>query len=206
MTATDGYPQNSTINPEGHTPMSTTTATVTRHLNVDMLEMGDIGPTLLPGDTIHIEATLVVRSVTNGLDWQNRPTETVTAKPLGEKPEVVIRVSRLDTIEGTIEWDGETGDGPAEPTKPTRRERFATWKAAHRIEVGIVQGAAWAALWLLAVATLIIGLSGCSVAYHKVGEPCSTVGDTARTKTGSYLVCKAPSASDPTNTLRWRRA
>ena len=164
MIATDGYPQ-SNINPEGHTPMNTPTITkaATRYLSVELLDLGEQCIGLMPGDTVHIEATIRVRAVQHGLDYKDEPTETVSVKPTGDKPDVVIRTSTWRALtEDGEQYDIDlTPAAETEPTEPTRRERYAAWKAAHRIELGIVGTALWAGLWLLAMSALIIGLAGC---------------------------------------------
>ena len=78
------------------------------------------------------------------------------------------------------------------PPHPTRRRRHWTLAAL----------APLVALAVLAVALL----TGCTLGYVRPGDPCDTIGDTARSKTGYAMVCKAPTPSDPTDTPRWRRA
>jgi len=57
--------------------------------------------------------------------------------------------------------------------------------------------------WTIA---LIVMLTACTPATVRVGEPCETVGAESRTRQGAYVVCKAPTKTDPTAKARWRRA
>lgn len=218
MIATDGCPQ-SNINPKGHTPMNTTTRTATRYLNIDLLNMADLGPTLMPGDTIHVEATLVVRSVTNGLDWRDNPTETVSAKPAdGDGQQVVIRTAHMQGIDGQA-WDGETGDGPTAPEPKTEPARLS-WLKRHAIDLKIGGGILGFTLWVASIAMLVVILAGCSTgssantpspspapapvaacdgcapnhAIPAVGEECTKVGTYNVSIKGKRLYCAEATA------------
>ena len=137
MNATGGYP-GTNINPEGHTPMSTTATTTRRTLYVGNLALDDTTPCLMPGDVIHIEATLTVRSVENGLDHFDRPAETITTRSdVKDGPQVAVRTSTLKAAGGnpltTTAPRNALGPGttltraPASATASTR-----TWPGSER--------------------------------------------------------------------------
>ena len=58
---------------------------------------------------------------------------------------------------------------------------------------------------LIAGLIITLALTACQVAYVRTGDPCDKIGSTARSKTGTVMVCKPPSKSDPTGQSRWRR-
>ncbi len=57
----------------------------------------------------------------------------------------------------------------------------------------------------LAVLIVAAFLAGCTPAYVRTGDSCSSAGAEAHTKTGLLVICKEPSKSDPTGKNRWRR-
>lgn len=176
------------------------TNTVDRGLVIQALRLPEDTPHLTPGDVIHVEATLTVRTVINGLTYKDEPTVTITAAPTGT-PEVVIRTG--GTRAGVaVEGEQEVpADPPAALERATARLKAAgswLWAAPKYAPRGYVL--------LLLVLVMVAPLTGCGIGYEKVGQPCSTIGAEGRTKQGAYLVCKPPAASDPTDTPRWRRA
>ena len=89
--------------------------TVDRNLIIHALRLPEDTPPLTPGDVIHIEATLTVQHIINGLTYKDEPTVTITARAT-DTPEVVIRT------EGTYPWSALEDDQEA----PTDRERITT--------------------------------------------------------------------------------
>lgn len=191
----------SNINTKGNTPMNTVITTPSRNLYVGTLALDETAPRLMPGDVLHIEATLTVRSVESGLDYRDEPTETVTARPVkGEGPQVVIRTANLivgEPIEGL----------PADPEqpKPNRRQRLGAWllRTADSAPMTYV-------LLTLAILLIVVSLTGCNmVGYAKPGEPCTTVGSSNVTKSGAPLLCKPATKANVDmgdSTPRWRKA
>lgn len=85
------------------------------------------------------------------------------------------------------------------PERPLSRD-------TKRAAIALTAWAVWVTL-APALLALVLLLSGCSwAAYVRAGDPCDTIGDTARSKTGYAMVCKEPASTDPTGTPRWRRA
>lgn len=188
--------------------MNTTITTPNRSLYVGNLELPEAVPHLMPGDTVHIEATLTVRSVENGLDYRDRPTETVTARPApGDGPQVVIRTATL--VVGEVSALEEVTEEGRQHT-PTLRERIASFKARNRATLDVLYFMAHLTLYIVAICALVVTLTGCNmVGYAKAGEPCTTIGDSNVTKSGAPLLCKPPTKSnaDMGDTVnRWRKA
>lgn len=219
MIATDGYPQ-SNINPEGHTPMNTPTITkaATRYLSVELLDLGEQCIGLMPGDTVHIEATLRVRAVQHGLDYKDNPTETVSVKadPAEGAPDVVVRTSTWRALTE----DGEQYDidltPAAEKTEPTR----PSWLKRHKLDLKVLGGILGFMAWVASIALLVVILAGCSTgssantpspspapapvaacdgcapnhAIPAVGEECTKVGTYNVSIKGKRLYCAEATA------------
>lgn len=230
MNATDGYP-GTNINPEGHTPMSTTATTTRRTLYVGNLALDDTTPCLMPGDVIHIEATLTVRSVENGLDHFDRPAETITTRSdVKDGPQVAVRTSTLKAADGN-----PLTTPPAEQGNPTIRERINQWRAKHRTTLGAAAVTGWAFVWVASIALLMVSLTGCGTSTSSTptpspapaaapatcdgclpnhrwaasGEECTRIGAKAIGRKGGTLLCKPAPASNIAvgdNAPRWRKA
>lgn len=79
--------------------------TTDRGLVIQALRLPEDTPHLTPGDVIHVEATLIVRNVINGLTYKDEPTVTITARATGT-PEVVIRTGGTGA---GLAVEGDTG-------------------------------------------------------------------------------------------------
>lgn len=184
--------------------MSTETITpapvaVDRNLNIDFLSLDDDAPHLVPGDVIHVEATLTVRNVSNGLNYRDEPTSTITARAAG-KPEVVIRTTTMRPERTALGIASTVAPAPPQPKAKGRIRKAGSWLLDAPTYVPR------AYVLLLFVLVCAIPLTGCSVGYVRPGDPCTTIGQTNRNKAGNVMVCKPASPSDPTGVSRWRRA
>lgn len=147
--------------------MSTTATTTRRTLYVGNLALDDTTPCLMPGDVIHIEATLTVRSVENGLDHFDRPAETITTRSdVKDGPQVAVRTSTLKAAGGN-----PLTTPPAEQGNPTIRERINRWRAKHRTTLGAAAVTGWAFVWVASIALLMISLTGCGTSTNSTPTP-----------------------------------
>lgn len=160
----------------------TPTTTLPTRISSLGLKLAEDTPALMAGDTIHLEVTLKVETVTQGLDWSGKPylsygVQSIDGSPgvvraAGGTPEIPAQLAnalfdRFGTKRGVVLMEDPNGGEPVDITDavpapaPDRWDRAVMWLAAHWVRV----------LLGTAVLAVILALTACSTATTPAPAP-----------------------------------